>query len=343
MGKKYVSILVLLFCVTLCPMSHAAEKKIRVALIDFADETPNKMAVTIDEKSGSNKIQMEKVMQVVKETTEESGLFELLPHDDVAAAMTTQFGKEAVARRFDRFSAIRLGKILGVDAILTGEIIQFDRNFIVKDITINGLDFSKRIDDVVIRARIINAYNGIELANATGYGNADENILETISTTISNSVSIGFLRAVNESIQRILTEFKSADIKVVSDDVALPSSQEKSDSKPVFFTVVKIEGNSIYIDAGYDKNVTIADLFTVLKEDGGNLIPAAIYSVTMVGTDFSRLDLVEPKKPQGKVLVGDKIQRKTRGAVMKLEGPKDEKKAPDKNKAKQPRRTRKVK
>ncbi|MCL1875897.1 MAG: CsgG/HfaB family protein [Synergistaceae bacterium] len=338
--KKNITILITVFFITIiiCPLSQAIERKMLVALIDFTDETPNKMALTPDDKSESNKIHISKVMKVVRETTEKSELFELLPYENVMKAMDTQIGKEAAARRYDRFSAARLGKILEVDAILTGEVVQFEKNVIPKDFIINGLDFSKRVEDVVIRVRLINAYNGVDLVDVIGAGNADESLLETISATISNKLSIGFLRAVNFSTLKILKEIESADI-IINKEYS-PSFQSVADE--AFYSIVRIEGNYIYINAGRNRNVSIADLFTVIKDDGaGNHKPAAIYSVSMVERDYSKLVLVEPKGTEVKVYVGEKVQRKTRGAEMKLEIPKNKDQDTEKNKTKQPRRSRK--
>jgi uncharacterized OB-fold protein len=332
-------IFVFLILIMLCPLSQADEKKILVALIDFTDETPNKMAITIDEKTESNKIHMSKVMKIVRESTEKSGLFELMPYKNVAEAMNTQIGKEATARRYDRFSAVRLGKILEVDAILTGEIIQFDKNIIPKDFNINGLDFSKRINDVVIRARLINAYSGEEIVGVIGVGDADENVLEAISATITNKLSAGFLRAVNISILQILRGFESADIRIEKENDATRYRPDRSVAESAYYSVIQTEGNYIYINAGRNKDVSIADLFNILKDDGaGNLKLAAIYSVSMVETDFSRLILVESKEALEKVNVGDKVQRKTRGAVMKLKIPEDQDAL--KNKTKQQKRSK---
>lgn len=340
MKKSFiVSVAVFLITIIFCLQSQADKKEILVALIDFTDETPNKMAITLDEKAESNKVNMSQVMKVVRETAEKSDLFKLLPYKNVMEAMNTQIGKDAAARRYDRFSAARLGKILKVDAILTGEVIQFDKNVIPKDFKINGLDFSKRFGDVVIRARLINAYSGEELVDATEGGDADENILETISASISNKLSIGFLRAVNSSMLRILKEFESTDIKIDKEYTASQHRRSQNAEGMAYFTVVRIEGNHIYIDAGRNKDISIADLFSVFRDDGaGNLKPIAIYSVYMVGKDYSRLAPVEPKGAEGKVNVGEKVQRKTRGAAVKLKIPENE--DTEMNKAKQPKRSR---
>ena len=312
---KRILFFVLLLMFLFCSISQADEDKILIALIDFADETPNKMALNPENPTEANKFNLSKVMQIIREQTENCGLFELLPQETVAEAMKTQIGKEAAARRYDRFGAARLGKILDVDAILTGEIIQFEKSVVAKDFTINGLDFSKRIDDVVIRIRLINAYNGVELANITGSGDADENVLESISATISNRLSIGFQQATIFSIQKILKELESASIIIDKEYTPLQLSQ--NDVETTSFTIMRTEGQYIYINAGLDKGISIADLYFIVKEiDPQN--PEVIYSVSKVGYDSSQLLLVEPKDAEGRVKVGDKVQRKARGTVTKF-------------------------
>ena len=214
MRKNLFSISVLLFLVLLCPAGYAAEKKILAALIDFADGTPNKMSLTADENFELSNAHLAEVRQIIRESTEKSGLFELLPRETVAEAMNTQIGIDAVARRYDRFSAARLGKMLGVDVILTGEIVHFGKDTVSGNLTISGLDFSDRTDDVIIKAQLINAHNGEELANVTGRGTASENVLDTMSAAAANRLSTGFLQATRASILRILREFETVDIKI---------------------------------------------------------------------------------------------------------------------------------
>jgi len=308
MIKKIVTVLLILL---LCTSSQGSEKKPLVALIDFTDETPNKMAIISDDKVDINKVYISEVMQIIRELALKSDLFELLPQKTVSDAMKTQIGKEAVARRFDRFSSVRLGKMLKADAILTGEIVNFEKNIIPKDFTIDGLDFSKRVADVVIRARLINAYNGVILADITGSGNADENIIRTMTAAISSRLSTGFINATSRSAQQILMELKLADIKINKENVPLSQHQNAADNSD--FTVVKTEGQYIYINAGRNKDVSIADLFNILKKDNaGELRPVAVYSVSKVEPDSSQLVLIEPKSAQGTITVGDKAKRKKR-------------------------------
>jgi hypothetical protein len=309
MRRKFI--LVLSFLLLLYSTSQAGEKKPLVALIDFTDETPNKMAIDPEDKVDINKVYLSEVMQVIRELTEKSDLFELLPHNTVTEAMKTQIGKEAIARRYDRFSSVRLGKMLGVDAIFTGEILHFEKNIIPRDFIIDGLDISNRAADVVIRARLINANNGERLAEVSGSGNADESVLRTMTAAIANRLSSGFLNATNRSVQQILRELMLADIKINKEYV--PLSHSKSAMETTDFTVVKTEGNYIYINAGRTKDVSIADLFNIMKKDNdGNMRHVAIYSVSKVEPDSSQLILIEPKGAQGTILIGDKAVRKTR-------------------------------
>jgi hypothetical protein len=308
----------LLLTFSICLASYADEKKFLLALIDFADETPNKMAIMPNEKTEDSKASLSEVMKIVRDITEKSELFELLPHKAVAEVMNTQIGKEAAARRFDQFSAVRLGKVLGVDAILTGEIVQFEKNVIKKDFFINGLDFSNRIEDVVIKARLINAHTGKKLAEITGTGNADENLLETISAVITNRLSYGFQQAVTKSTLIILKELESANIIIDKEHTPINNAQIIAESSS--FTVIKTEGKYIYINAGRNKDVSIMDLFVVLKGgDAGGLTPAVVYRVLKVDPDSSQLLLVESTEAQGAVRVGAKVKRKTRGAAVKYE------------------------
>ena len=310
MGKKFIS--VLLFAFALCSPCHAGEKKILVALIDFADETPNKMLITPGEKAEDGVAHFSEVMRIIRESAENSGLFEFLPHEAVAKAMATDIGKEAAARRYDPFSAARLGKVLGTDAILTGQIVQFEKNTIPTDfnITINNMDFSNKGNDVEIRARLISAKSGAELANVTGAGFADENILENVSAAVGGRLSAGFAQAVKISALKIFRELGSADIR--TDEYAPPPILERA-ADITNFTVVKVEGGGkyIYINAGRNKGVSIADLFAILKNDAaGELKPVAVYSVSMVEVNSSKLALVEPEDAASSILVGDKAQRK---------------------------------
>ena len=309
MCKRLIS--VLLFMLLICTSSLANEKKPIVALIDFADETPNKMAINPDDKVDVNKVYLSEVMQVIRDLTIKSELFELLPHNTVANVMKTQIGKEAIARRYDRFSSVRLGKLLGVDAILTGEILQFEKNVISKNFAIEGLDFSNRVADVVIRAKLINAYNGDRIAEVTGSGNADENVLNTMTAALTNKLSSGFLSATNRSAQHILLELKLADIRINKNQASLPRNQSTAAITDI--TVVKAEGNYIYINAGRNKDISLADLFNILKIDNaGDFRPVAVYRVSKVEPDSSQLVLVEPTGIQGTIRVGDKVVKKTR-------------------------------
>ena len=306
--KKIISFSVLLLFF-LCLTGYAGEKKILVALIDFIDETPNKMAITPGENAEPSNVYLSEVMQIIRELTEKSDMFEILPQKAITEAMKTEIGKEAAARRYDRFSSARLGKMLGVDAILTGKIVQFEKNIIPRDFTINGLSFQKSEGDVVIRVRLINAYNGMEIADITGTGIADENVLETVSAAVVHKLSIGFIQATKISAMKILRELASSDIKTDKEYIPAPPSIVDM----MNFTVVQAEGQYIYINAGLNRNISVADLFTILKKDeAGNLTPVAIYSVSSIEHNSSKLVLIEPMEALGTILVGDKAQRKIR-------------------------------
>ena len=308
-----------LFLIILCSPGYAAESKILVALINFTDETPNKMILSPGERDERNDIHLSEVMQIIWELTEKSGLFKLLPQKTVEEVMKTQIGKEAVARRYDRFSSARLGKMLGVDVILTGEIVQFNKNTVPRDLTINGIDFSSRVDDVVIKARLINAYNGMEILNVSGSGVADENVLESVSAAVVNRLSIGFVQATKISVMQILREIGSADIVINKENY----SSSKSFVDMIDYTVVKTEGKYIYINAGRSKDISVADLFTIMKKDErGRFIPVAVYMVSMVELNSSQLLLVEPADESGLVLVGDKAQRRFSGTEIEIKSQK---------------------
>jgi hypothetical protein len=135
-----------------------------------------------------------------------------------------------------------------------------------------------------------------------------------MSAAVGSRLSAGFAQAAKVSVLKILRELASADIML---DIHTPPPLSERAADITNFAVVKTEGGGkyIHINAGRNKGVSIADLFTVLKNDAaGELKPVAVYSVSMVDINSSRLALVEPESAAGSVLVGDKAQRKISAA-----------------------------
>lgn len=284
-----------------------AQKKLRVAVVDLVNKTPNHIPI-------------EHIMKLFYSRLKAADLYDLIPRDEVKKCIRdTDVGKEAAARRFDRFSAVRFARVLSADAILAGSIPHFERVSTASPLpfSVNGLDFTGRHTDVVFEARLILAENGLVAATVEGGGKADEDAVESMTGVLNDGLTPAFNNAVKRASDALAANLKSADLKP-----ELPQTAEPAQSDADFY-VVKSDKKAIYIGAGTSKGVSVGDYFIIsaVKKNGGkeDLVPIAVARVTEAEQDAARLELTEPAKAKNSLIkVGDRAQRKTSAAAVEL-------------------------
>lgn len=291
------SIYVILSLLFLCNSATAADKKMRVAVIDFSGNTPNEIPIR-------------EIMDIINDSISSMDIFQLVPKETVEKSLGSNLGFDAKARNFDPFSAARLGKTLNADAFLMGEVNLFEKNPINKGtvIKIDGVDISERGADVALKAKLIDARSGAVLAEAGGSGRANDSVINDVTAFIEGSLTHAYIAATRTAAVQIA--------KGLQESLEVPSTRVSGLPELTRYTILKVDGNSIYINAGFER-VSIGDIFEVVSSKGNGEVLAAAKLVE-ASSNGSRLEII---KKTGDISIGDKAVLKPGGAASKEEDP----------------------
>jgi curli biogenesis system outer membrane secretion channel CsgG len=181
--------------------------------------------------------------------------------------------------RFDSNSAAKIGRLLGVDAIITGSITQFGRDDkstnigggalggITRRYGVGGIGKKESKAVVAVTARIINTDTGEILAVATGKGESKRSGASLIGAGGDWNTGAGGAVDMRSSnfANTILGE-------AVSQAVGSVTSQLQTDSSKVTARVVKIDGlvadatgNELILNVGGKAGIKVGDHLQVVR------------------------------------------------------------------------------
>jgi len=178
--------------------------------------------------------------------------------------------------RVDPSSAAKIGKILGVDAIITGDITQFGRDDQNKNfggiaggytgMALGRLGSSKSKAVVAITARLIDANTGEVLASAQGKGESarsSSNLLAGGAGTGGGAVG-GMGMGSSNFAQTIIGEATSASVTQLAQSLEAASSKfGVAEAIPVSGLVADVSGGDVIINVGSSAGVRVGDQLIV--------------------------------------------------------------------------------
>lgn len=305
MLKRALLIFFVLIFVYVCAPAGADEKKLRVAILEFANGTPKEIPIR-------------GIMKVVNGIVTSLDVFELVSEETLRDVSGSKIWLEAMARGYDAFSAARLARELKADALMIGTVNAFEKNTVPQEIAIkiDGYDMSRRGADVILSARLLGA-DGAKMASASGSGRAEESALEHAAAFVSSELSEAFKLATAKSALQMCKGLEEA--------LSNPSQSLSSSSmpEPSRWTIVKADGAGVYMNAGLNRSIFIGDIFLIFsaKNDAAAIASARLVELSSKG---ARLEFIG--KPKATVSVGDRAEKKIGGVPTTPAEPKPNKK-----------------
>ncbi len=171
--------------------------------------------------------------------------FILIEREQLAKILKEQ--KLSMTGAIDAATAIQAGKLLGVDAMVTGSVSQFG----VKSVTSEAIfsQSKKQVAEAVVDVRLIDVETGQILYTDSGKGIA--------STTTGTFLGIGKSGGYDETLEG--EALRAAVVQFVRNIVS------QINEKPWSCHIAEVAGTSIYLDAGKESGLDLGQELTVFR------------------------------------------------------------------------------
>lgn len=320
MRRFFLPTLFLIFSIPLA----SAQKKPRVAVMNFDYATVHSASSAIfgtdvDVGKGITDMLVEKLVN--------GGVFSVIERKALDKIISEQ--NISNSDRFDSNSAAKIGRILGVDAIITGSITQFGRDDkstnigggavggVTRRFGIGGIGKREAKAVVGITARIINTDTAEILSVATGTGQSKRSGTSLLGAGGSSDTAAGGGISMKSSnfANTILGE-------AVGQAVSSVAAQLQENSGNISARVVKIEGlvadatgGELVLNVGSKAGVKVGDHLMVVRTgreirdpSSGKVIRRTEESLgEVVITEVDELSSVGKYKGAGSAKVGDRV------------------------------------
>ncbi|MCS7232709.1 MAG: tetratricopeptide repeat protein [Synergistetes bacterium] len=297
--KKFGLWVIIIFSVLCCLVSVAfgASDKMRIAVVDFSNNV-----------TGPESSQVEAVRRAITDMfiTElwKTQMFSIVERSRLEAIAREH--KLAQAGLVDASTAAQLGKLLGVEAIITGSITQFTlkkKGGIIPIPQLGGIAVGESEANVTLDIRMISVETGEILLVAKETGQA---------TRSAGGIAFGGLLYGQSEEEGILAAATRQCIeKIVKKIGAMRARGGK-----MIYHVIRDEGNRVYIDAGEaNAGVTVGSYFAVYIEGEpirgirGELLGVEKYYIAILQVEevFPQYSIASVIKGKG-VMRGDKVE-----------------------------------
>jgi curli biogenesis system outer membrane secretion channel CsgG len=240
----------------LAPAHTQAPRKLRVAVLDFdytavASETSAVFGSSIDVGRGIGDLL---TIDLIKD-----GTFSVVGKEELEKSM----GKEdfSDSDRNDPASAIKLGKLLGVDAIIIGAVTEFDTEALNND---SGAAPADPKTHIHVEARIINLETGDVQASAQGAGESSG------SSTILSGGWHGWARdnvnfASKDFQQTVMGRAFRAAVDQLSANLVAHAPKVLRTVTKLEGIVASAEGGQVVLNIGSSSGVSPGDLLEVFR------------------------------------------------------------------------------
>jgi curli biogenesis system outer membrane secretion channel CsgG len=261
---------VLLFITALSPAS--AQRRPRVAVLDFDYGT---VRTSVQAVFGTDVDLGKGITQMLVTNLVKDGTYSVIER----ATMDKILGEQnfSNSNRADASSAAKIGKLLGVDAIIVGTITEFGNETKNQGLgggggsgwtgALAGIHHSKSSTNVALNARIVNVDTGEIMGVAEGAGTSSRS-----STGVGggggnwNGHGGGAVDFGSSNFQNtIIGEATKAAVDKLSTDVITDASKVSVRTIAIEGVVAAVDSGQIVLNIGTKAGVKVGDQFTVLR------------------------------------------------------------------------------
>jgi curli biogenesis system outer membrane secretion channel CsgG len=265
--KKVLAGIVFLTTAAAVAQSAPPAQRHRVAVLDFGYAS---VMTTSQAVFGTQTNIGKGISDLLVDKLTNDGTYRVIERNAIAKVMSEQ--NFSNSDRVDAASAAKIGKILGVDAIITGDITQFGRDDQSKNYgalagglaggALGHLGTSKSKAVVAVTARLIDANTGEVLASVQGKGESSRssnNLLAGGAGTGGGAVG-GMGMGSSNFAQTIIGEATEDSIKQLAQGLEGASDKfAAAEVVPVSGMVADVSGNDIIINVGVSAGVRVGD------------------------------------------------------------------------------------
>jgi curli biogenesis system outer membrane secretion channel CsgG len=261
---------ILIFIAALSPAS--AQRRPRVAVLDFDYGT---VRTSVQAVFGTDVDLGKGITQMLVTNLVKDGTYSVIER----ATMDKILGEQnfSNSNRADASSAAKIGKLLGVDAIIVGTITEFGNETKNQGLgggggsgwtgALAGIHHSKSSTNVALNARIVNVDTGEIMGVAEGAGTSSRS-----STGVGggggnwNGHGGGAVDFGSSNFQNtIIGEATKAAVDKLSTDVVADSSKVSVRTIAIEGVVAAVDSGQIVLNIGTKAGVKVGDQFTVLR------------------------------------------------------------------------------
>jgi curli biogenesis system outer membrane secretion channel CsgG len=269
--KRYLS---LISALTLAASSLLAQKteKRRVAVLDFQYAT---VMSSVESLFGSNQDVGRGISDLLIDKLLKEGTYRVIERREIGKIMNEQ--NFSNSDRADSATAAKIGRLLGVDTVIVGDITQFGRDDKTTGVGgalgnwdkygIGKVKIGKAKAVVAITARLIDVSTGEILASESGRGQSsrsEQNLLGGGGSGWTGGGGSLDMGSSNFS-QTILGEAVSAAVTELAGKMSADSVKVPTNTTPVSGLVADATGNTIIINVGSRLGVKVGDHLLVTR------------------------------------------------------------------------------
>lgn len=258
------------------PPQAAPAVRHRVAVLDFGYASVMTASQSI---FGTNVNVGKGISDLLVDKLTNDGSYRIIERNAISKVMTEQ--NFSNSDRVDPSSAAKIGKILGVDAIITGDVTTFGRDDSNKNIgagvggiiggrlggALGGVGSSKSKAVVAVTARMIDANTGEVLASVTSRGESKRSGTSFFGGGAGGGVGAGGGAAMGSSNfgETIIGEATQASIADLATKLEAGSDKIPTAAAiPVAGVVADVDGNNIIINVGTSAGVQVGAILDVM-------------------------------------------------------------------------------
>jgi curli biogenesis system outer membrane secretion channel CsgG len=268
--RRFLAILGLL---ALLAFTAAAQQKKRVAVLDFEYGTVRSSAAAI---FGTNRDVGRGVADLIVEKLVQSGAYSVIERKALEKILAEQ--NFAQSDRADSSTAVRLGRVLGVDAIIIGSITQFGRDD--KSTGIGGGALSrvtgrfgvggvKRTESkavVEISARMLDTETAVVLATAKGLGESTRTGTNLLGAGAGSVVGGGTVDMTSKNFAAtILGEAVNQSVTQLSQQLVAGAARLPTRALVIQGLVADASGGTLILNIGSKSGVKVGDRLQVRR------------------------------------------------------------------------------
>jgi curli biogenesis system outer membrane secretion channel CsgG len=270
MSRYFRLLFVFLILVPVCAAQQAPKKRIAVLNFDYGTVQSSVAAIF-----GSNQDVGKGISDLLIQRLVQDGTYSVIERNEVDKILNEQ--NFSNSDRADSSTAAKIGRVLGVDAVIMGSITQFGRDdkstgiggggYGLGRFGLGGVQRKKAKAVVGISARLVDTSTGEILAAVTGSGESTRSGTSLLGTGGGGSGGGGAVDMSSSNFgQTILGEAVNKAVDSMATQLETDSAKLPTVKIEVSGLVADVSGNTLILDVGTKAGVHVGDKLGISRK-----------------------------------------------------------------------------